>query len=125
MQIQEISKHTGQLRCEFIYPKHHLKLTNEACQHSHVTLTQYPPKLTSKRDPQVHPTVTNGSYNMCTAKAERSTYTYESVHKQQSATFGSGFSSGQSKDLACMQHSDKWFFFLHALQFNNNHIISL
>ena len=61
------------------------------------------------RDPQVHPIVTNGSYKMCSSKAERSRYTYESDHKQQSATFGSGFSSVQSKNLACMQHSDKWF----------------
>ena len=53
------------------------------------------PKLTSKR-PEVHPTVTNGI--VCTL--QRSRYTYKIDHKQQSATFGSGFSFSQSKNLA-------------------------
>ena len=57
-----------------------------------------------------------GSY---AAKAGRSRNTYESDHKQQSATFGSGFSSSQRTKFSL--HTAQWFFLLHALQSDNYH----
>ena len=58
------------------------------------------------------------SGHIYSAKADRSSYTctYESDHKQQSATFRSGFFPVEVKILACMQHNGK----THALQSDNN-----